>query len=166
MQGGAELQMVTREEIMKELAAGHSIEEIADAITNTINEANTAYKLQQEEEAKRAEEARVAQEAIAAEELRVCAAKTEAVNMMIDGLCDYLVAVGRDDLLEECHSISTDEVVKAVDGMIEMLAALEGLKMLEYGKKPRETESAESPSTASYNEDNGIDAIFKVMGLF
>ena len=160
------MQMVTREEIMKELAAGHSIEEIADAITNTINEANTAFKLQQEEEAKRAEEARVAQEAIAAEELRVCAAKTEAVNMMIDGLCDYLVAVGRDDLLEECHSIPTDEVVKAVDSMIEMLDALESLKMLEYGKKPRETESAESASTASFSGDNGIDAIFKVMGLF
>lgn len=39
--------MVTREEIMKELAAGHSIEEIADAITNTINEANTAFKAQE-----------------------------------------------------------------------------------------------------------------------
>ena len=154
--------MVTREEIMKELAAGRSIDEIAGAITNTINEANTAFKLQQEEETKRAEEERVAKEAAAAEELRVYAAKTEAVNMMIDGLCDYLVAVGRDDLLEECHSIPTDEVVKAV----EMLDALESLKMLEYGKKPRETESAESASTASFNEDNGIDAIFKVMGLF
>ena len=86
--------------------------------------------------------------------------------MIIDGLCDYLVAVGRDDLLEECYSIPTDDMIKAVDSMIEMLDALESLKMLEFGKKPRETESAESASTASYNEDNGIDAIFKLMGLF
>ena len=49
--------MITREEIMKELAAGSSIEDIASAITNTINEANIAYQKQVKEEAEAAAKA-------------------------------------------------------------------------------------------------------------
>ena len=160
MQGGAELQMVTREEIMKELAAGHSIEEIADAITNTINEANTAFKAQEAAKAEAAEK-----------ETAVKEAKRASMRNLLSALADYSDVAGgvtpeaMDELRE---AFNDDDKVDAwcdqIDSIIEMVKVMEKVAQLEYMVPVEKKDgTCGSPSTASFSGDNGLDSIFKLL---
>ena len=128
MQGGAELQMVTREEIMKELAAGRSIDEIAGAITNTINEANTAFK---EQEAAKAE--------AEAKETAVKEAKRASMRNLLSALADYSDVAGgiTPEAMEELReAFNDDDKVDAwcdqIDSIIEMVKVMEKVAQLEF----------------------------------
>ena len=120
--------MFDKADILARLQRGDTIEDIAKEMTDALNEADQAF---QESEAKRLEE----QKRITAfeqEQKRVHAAKTAAVDMMLDAVCDYLVAAGEDKLLDEVQEVDTEKVVELLDGTIEMTKSLEKLKGLEF----------------------------------
>ena len=120
--------MFDKADILARLQRGDTIEDIAKEMTDALNEADQAY---QESEAKRLEE----QKRITAfeqEQKRVHAAKSAAVDMMLDAVCDYLVAAGEDKLLDEIHEIDTEKVISLLDGSIEMAKSLEKLKGLQF----------------------------------
>ena len=120
--------MFDKAEILARLQDGDTIEDIAKEMTDALNEADQAY---QESEAKRLEE----QKRITAfeqEQKRVHAAKSAAVDMMLDAVCDYLVAAGEDKLLDEIQEIDTEKVIDLLDGTIEMTKSLEKLKGLQF----------------------------------
>lgn len=120
--------MFDKADILARLQRGDTIEDIAKEMTDALNDADQAF---QESEAKRLEE----QKRITAfeqEQKRVHAAKSAAVDMMLDAVCDYLVAAGEDKLLDEIQEVDTDKVVELLDGTIEMAKSLEKLKGLEF----------------------------------
>ena len=108
--------MISKEDIIARLQAGSTMDEIVDDITKTINDAQDEYKAIQEKES------------IDVEAARVENAKQEAVCMIIDGICDYLVAVGDDELLNEMHEMTVGELVKAVDAMYGITKSLKKLE--------------------------------------
>ena len=116
--------MFDKADILARLQDGDTIEDIAKEMTDALNEADQAF---QESEAKRLEE----QKRVFEQE-RVREAKRVAVDMMLDAVCDYLVAAGEDKLLDEVHEIDTDKVVELLDGTIEMTKSLEKLKGLQF----------------------------------
>ena len=116
--------MFDKAEILARLHDGDSIEDIAKEMTDALNAADEEF---QETEAKRLEE-----EKRAFEKERVREAKRVAVDMMLDAVCDYLVAAGEDKLLDEIHEIETDKVIELLDGTIEMAKSLEKLKGLQF----------------------------------
>ena len=120
--------MFDKADILARLQRGDTIEDIAKEMTDALNDADKAF---QESEAKRLEE----QKRITAfeqEQKRVHAAKSAAVDMMLDAVCDYLVAAGEDKLLDEIHEIDTEKVVELLDGSIEMAKSLEKLRGLQF----------------------------------
>lgn len=120
--------MFDKAEILARLQDGDTIEDIAKEMTDALNDADKAY---QESEAKRLEE----QKRITAfeqEQKRVHAAKRAAVDMMLDAVCDYLVAAGEDKLLDEIQEVDTEKVIDLLDGTIEMAKSLEKLKGLQF----------------------------------
>ena len=120
--------MFDKADILARLQRGDTIEDIAKEMTDALNDADKAY---QESEAKRLEE----QKRITAfeqEQKRVHAAKSAAVDMMLDAVCDYLVAAGENKLLDEIQEIDTEKVIDLLDGSIEMAKSLEKLKGLEF----------------------------------
>ena len=120
--------MFDKADILARLQRGDTIEDIAKEMTDALNDADKAY---QEAEAKRLEE----QKRITAfeqEQKRVHAAKSAAVDMMLDAVCDYLVAAGEDKLLDEIQEIETEKVIDLLDGAIEMTKSLEKLKGLQF----------------------------------
>ena len=123
--------MIDKYDIIARLQAGDTMDEIVDDITKTINEAQDEYKEIQEkqEEAKKLE-------AEAKEADRVVAAKYEAACMMLDGLCDYLVVIGEDELLEEVHRVEIGKVVELVDSSIELTKSMMKLKDVQFEVSP------------------------------
>lgn len=116
--------MFDKADILARLQRGDTLEDIAKEMTDALNEADKAY---QESEAKRLEE----QKRIT-EQKRIYEAKKTAVEMMLDAVCDYLVAAGEDKLLDEIHEIDTEKVIDLLDGTIEMTKSLEKLKGLQF----------------------------------
>lgn len=116
--------MFDKADILARLQDGDTIEDIAKEMTDALNDADKAF---QESEAKRLEEVKRV-----FEQERVREAKRVAVDMMLDAVCDYLVAAGEDKLLDEVHEIDTDKVVELLDGTIEMAKSLEKLKGLQF----------------------------------
>ena len=116
--------MFDKADILARLQRGDTIEDIAKEMTDALNEADQAFK---ESEAKRLEE----QKRIT-EQKRIYEAKKTAVEMMLDAVCDYLVAAGEDKLLDEIHEIDTEKVIDLLDGTIEMTKSLEKLKGLQF----------------------------------
>jgi hypothetical protein len=51
---------------------------------------------------------------------------------MMDAFCDYIVASGESDLIEELREVDTDKVIELLDGSIEMAKSLEKLKGLQF----------------------------------
>ena len=120
--------MFEKADILARLQRGDTIEDIAKEMTDALNDADKAY---QESEAKRLEE----QKRITAfeqEQKRIYEAKRAAVDLMLDAVCDYLVAAGEDKLLDEIHEIDTEKVIDLLDGTIEMTKSLEKLKGLQF----------------------------------
>ncbi len=110
-------------DIIARLQKGEKIEDIANEMSEILNTAEADYK---------------AAEALkAAEASRVDDAKREAVKMMIDGACDYCVAIGEEKLLAELQEIDIEALIAAIDSYFGMIKALASLETLEF-KVPTE----------------------------
>ena len=150
--------MITREEIMKELAAGNSIEDIANAITNTINEANIAYQKQVKEEA----------EAAAKVEAVKCA-KRAAMWDVVSALANYADVSGLD--IEEFFDGLTDEQLddycQQIDAMLEFAKSMAKLADLQFAcdTKPIVDKSGKRCGSASKVALNGASSD-EILGAF
>jgi hypothetical protein len=113
--------MFTKEDILARLQNGDSMDEIAKEMSDALNAAQADYEsaIQADVEANRIKEA-----------------KRQAVDMILDGLCDFLVASGKDKLIEDIKDIDTDDVIDMLDSAIELTETLDKLKDLEFVKMP------------------------------
>ena len=109
-------------EILARLQNGDTVDEIADELAGAINAAQAEYKELQEQESKKAE----------AEKIRILNAKREAVDNMLDALCDYYMAAGCEDFIADVQKLNTDKLIELLDGSIEMAKRLEKLKGLQF----------------------------------
>lgn len=153
--------MFDKAKILARLQRGDTIEDIAKEMTDALNDADKAY---QESEAKRLEE----QKRITAfeqEQKRVHAAKSAAVDMMLDAVCDYLVAAGEDKLLDEIQEIDTEKVIGLLDGSIEMAKSLEKLKGLEFPLMGVKVPTAQKVVVDKGTADQVLNAFLKEFGL-
>ena len=113
--------MFTKEDILARLQNGDSMDEIAKEMTDALNAAQADY-----ESAKQAD----------AEAERVMSAKRQAVDGMLDCLCDFLVAAGEDELIEDLKEVDTDVVVDMLESAVELTKTLEKLGNLEFAGLP------------------------------
>lgn len=113
--------MFTKEDILARLQNGETADAIAQEMANALNEAQAEKKALDAELAAKEQE-----------EIRVLNAKRAAVDDMLDAVCDYLIAVGEEDLVEEAKEIDTDKVIELLDGSIKMAKSLEQLKGLQF----------------------------------
>ncbi len=113
--------MFTKEDILARLQNGDSMDEIAKEMSDALNAAQADYEsaIQADVEANRIKEA-----------------KRLAVDMILDGLCDYLVASGKDKFIEDIKDIDTDDIIDMLDSAIELGETLDKLKDLEFVKMP------------------------------
>ena len=121
--------MFNKANLLARLQDGDTVEDIAQEMTDALNAAKNMYDQEQD---------RIAKEEAAAdlkrERERVLEAKREAVKEILDGMCDYYVAAGDDEMLETVHKISIDEIVELLDSLLNLKVTLNGLKMLEFPK--------------------------------
>lgn len=120
--------MLDKGQLFARLRSGETMDQILEELTQDLN---TVEKEYQESEAKRIEEEKRAA-AEKEEENRVYNAKRAAVDDMLDAMCDYLVAAGEEELLDEIKEIDTDKVIELLDGAIEFSKSMEKLKTLEF----------------------------------
>ena len=113
--------MFNKEDILTRLQNGDSADAIAQEMATALNEAQTAY-----------DEAKAAEDKAKVEADRVLNAKRAAVEVMLDGVSDYLIAAGEADLQKEVKDIKIDKVIELLDGTIEMAKSLEKLKDLQF----------------------------------
>jgi hypothetical protein len=113
--------MFTKADILARLQNGDTVDDIAAEMANALNEAEAEKKALDAERAAKEKE-----------ETRVLEAKRAAVNDMLDALCDYLVAAGEGDFIEDLREVDTDKVIEMLDGTIEMAKSLEKLKDLQF----------------------------------
>ena len=114
--------MYTKDDLLARLQNGEDLADIADELANALNEAQKEY----DEITKR-----IAQEEAEAE--RVAHAKEEAVLIILDGLSDYLIAVGEDELQKELsEEIEVEAMIKMLDSSIDMTKRLKKLESLEF----------------------------------
>ena len=113
--------MFTKADILARLQNGETVDTIAAEMANALNEAEAEKKALDAELAAKEKE-----------ETRVLEAKRAAVNDMLDAVCDYLVAAGEDDFIDDLKEIDTDKVIELLDGSIEMAKSLEKLKDLQF----------------------------------
>ena len=111
----------TKEDILTRLQNGDTVDEIAAEMATALNEAEAEKKALDAELAAKEKE-----------ETRVLEAKRVAVDDMLDAVCDYLVAAGESDFIDDIKEIDTDKVIEMLDGSIEMAKSLEKLKELEF----------------------------------
>ena len=130
-------------DIIARLQKGEKIEDIANEMSEILNTAEADYKAAEAQKA--------------AEVSRVEDAKREAVKMMIDGACDYCVAIGEEELLTELHEIDIDKIVTAIDSWFDMIKALANLETLEF-KVPTEKKAAAGADSviANFLRDFGL----------
>ena len=114
--------MFTKADILARLQNGETADTIAAEMAAVLNEAEAEKKALAAETEKKARE----------EEIRVLNAKRVAVDGMLDAVCDYLVAAGESDFIEDLKEIDTDKVIEMLDGSIEMAKSLEKLKELQF----------------------------------
>ena len=110
------------------LKSGATVDDVATKMTEALNAANDEYTALQKAEAKRQAEAEMAK----AEDERVYNAKREAVCMMLDGLIDFLIAAGEDELVQEVHTVEIADVVSMVDESLAVVQRLLKLKDLQF----------------------------------
>ena len=118
--------MFDKADILSMLKNGATVDEVAIKMTETLNAANEEYTALQEAEAKAVEEEK--------EAIRQYEAKREAVCVILDGLVDFLIAAGEDELVQEVHNVEIEDVVALVDSSLETVRALLRLRDLEFGK--------------------------------
>ena len=124
--------MFTSEDILARLQNGDSVDEIATEMANALNAAKTSYD---EAEAKRIEEEKKIAEAqakIDAENQK----KRTIIQRIVDAFADYAELVGKQDIADKLDAMEDndlDDLVEAIDAMIELAEMTEKLKVLEYG---------------------------------
>ena len=130
-------------DIIARLQKGEKIEDIANEMSEILNTAEADYKAAEAQKA--------------AEVSRVEDAKREAVKTMIDGACDYCVAIGEEELLTELHEVDIDKIVTAIDSWFDMIKALANLETLEF-KVPVEKKTAAGADSiiANFLRDFGL----------
>lgn len=111
----------TKEDILARLQNGESMDSIADEMATALNEAAAEKKALDEEASAKAQE-----------ETRVLNAKRAAVDDMLDALCDYLVAAGEGDYVQDVAEIETDKVIGMLDDSIAIAKSMEKLKGLQF----------------------------------
>ena len=121
-------------DIIARLQKGEKIEDIANELSTALNDAEADYKASEAQKA--------------AEAGRIENAKREAVKMMIDGACDYCMAVDEEKLLAELHEVDIDALVAAIDSFIGMFKALASLETLEF-KVPTEKKVVDRKATSA-----------------
>ena len=95
--------MLSKNDILEQLRQGQTVDELADQLTEALNSANEEYQ----------EELKIEQK-----EHIVYASKRQAVEDMMDALCDYCVACGADNLIETIHETDVEVMVDYLDGII------------------------------------------------
>ena len=95
--------MLSKNDILEQLRQGQTVDELADQLTEALNSANEEYQ----EELKTQEKEHI-----------VCAAKRQAVEDMMDALCDYCVACGADNLIETIHETDVEVMVDYLDRIV------------------------------------------------
>ena len=120
--------MFDKTDILDMLKNGATVDEVASKMAEALNAANDEYTAFQEAEAKKLEEEKAAK----AEAKRVYEAKREAVCMMLDGLVDFLIAAGEDELVQEVHNVEIADVVSMVDSSLETVRTLLKLREIEF----------------------------------
>ena len=130
-------------DIIARLQKGEKIEDIANEMSEILNTAEADYKAAEAQKA--------------AETSRVEEAKREAVKMIIDGACDYCVAIGEEELLTELHEVDIDKIVTAIDSWFDMIKALANFETLEF-KVPTEKKAAAGADSiiANFLRDFGL----------
>lgn len=113
--------MFNKEDILARLQNGDSADDIAQEMATALNEAQTAF-----------DEAKAAADKAKVEADRVLNAKRAAVEVMLDGVSDYLIAAGEAELQKEVKDIDIDKIIELLDGSIEMAKSLEKLKDLQF----------------------------------
>ena len=113
--------MFNKEDILARLQNGDSADAIAQEMAAALNEAQTAF-----------DEAKAAEDKAKVETDRVLNAKRAAVEIILDGASDYLIAAGEEDLQKEIKNIEIDKLIKLLDESIDMGKSLEKLKNLEF----------------------------------
>lgn len=113
--------MFNKEDILARLQNGDSADVIAQEMATALNEAQTAF-----------DEAKAAADKAKVEADRVLNAKRAAVEVMLDGVSDYLIAAGEAELQKEVKDIDIDKIIELLDGSIEMAKSLEKLKDLQF----------------------------------
>jgi hypothetical protein len=113
--------MFTKADILARLQNGDTVDDIAAEMAAALNEAEAEKKALDAERAAKEKE-----------ETRVLEAKRAAVDDMLDAVCDYLIAAGEDDFMDDLKEIDTDKVIEMLDGTIEMAKSLEKLKDLQF----------------------------------
>ena len=144
--------MFTKADILARLQNGESTDAIAQEMANALNEA---------EAEKRALDAELA--AKEKEETRVLEAKRAAVDEMLDALCDYFVAAGESDFIEDLKEIKTDKVIEMLDSSIAMAKSLEKLKDLQFPLAELHKAATINPRAHKIVVDDNAD---KVIGDF
>ena len=134
-------------DIIARLQKGEKIEDIANEMSEILNTAEADFKASEAQKA--------------AEAGRVDNAKRAAVKMMIDGACDYCMAIDEGKLLAELHEVDIDALVAAIDSYFVMIKALAGLETLEF-KVPTEKKVVDRKAASA---DAVIKSWLKDFGL-
>jgi hypothetical protein len=109
--------MFTKDDILARLQNGESMDTIASEMADMLNAAK---------------EEKDALDAQKKESDRVEKAKEEAALVMLDGLSDYLVATGNEELQKEIVNVDVRKVVESLDQSMDLVTKLLKLRELEF----------------------------------
>ena len=147
--------MFTKADILARLQNGETADTIAAEMANALNEAEAEKKALDAELAAKEKE-----------ETRVLEAKRAAVNDMLDAMCDYLVASGEGDLIEDLREVDTDKVIEMLDSSIKIAKSLEQLKELQFPLAELHRAATINPRVHKIVVDADADDADKVIGDF
>ena len=109
--------MFSKDDILARLQKGESMDTIASEMADMLNAAK---------------EKKDALDAQKKESDRVEKAKEEAALVMLDGLSDYLVATGNEELQKEIVNVDVRKVVESLDQSMDLVTKLLKLRDLEF----------------------------------
>ena len=109
--------MFSKDDILARLQKGESMDTIASEMADMLNAAK---------------EEKDALDAQKKESDRVEKAKEEAALVMLDGLSDYLVATGNEELQKEVVNVDVRKVVESLDQSMDLVTKLLKLRDLEF----------------------------------
>ena len=109
--------MFSKDDILARLQKGESMDDIASEMADMLNAAK---------------EEKDALDAQKKESDRVEKAKEEAALVMLDGLSDYLVATGNEELQKEIVNVDVRKVVESLDQSMDLVTKLLKLRDLEF----------------------------------